>query len=276
MLIDHRPPKYSVMIANLRAERASLIAQADALTHAIRSLMKAAGMKEEEYEPLAPLALPTKPHQPLQRESQGTPLEGSRRRTMPTPRLPENPDYAPPEEADFDWVSIKASAASPMAIGMAVLRAHPGHSITSANLNNQIAKIRKIEGGAGYTILEKLRENKVIEGFNGAWIVKDASKGGVFKGDRLWSPPQHLSEYDWAAIRREGIVELLKVNPALTIAGITKGLTAWEWYRAKVTDDLVKADLRALTKKGLVRRDDATKEWSLNAEKEVPSEEKTS
>jgi hypothetical protein len=250
-------------VANLQAERDSLIAKADAITHAISSLVTAYGLT---ISPMGPSIKTRKAISTRAIKTTSAPsLIGRKidRRKVPIPNLPDDPQYAPPAEADDSWVSMNAVSASPMAIGMAVLRSFPHRTISSATLNNRIATIRKIEGGAGYTILEKLRKDGVIEGDNTSWTIKDASKGGVFKGERLWSPPQHLSEYDWAAIRREGILALLRANRAVTIAGITKGLAAWKWYRAPVTDDLVKADVRALAKKGLVHRNDDTKEWSL-------------
>jgi hypothetical protein len=252
------------MIANLQVERDALIAKADALTHAISNLTTAYGITI--LHSAKPLSRPSKPISARAVKVASTPsLIGRKidRRKVPIPNLPDDPEFAPPDEADDTWVSIDTVSASPMAIGMAVLRSFPRRTISSAILNNRIAVIRNVEGGAGYTILDKLRKDGVIEGDNAEWTIKDASKGGVFKGERLWSPPQHLSEYDWAAIRREGILALLRANHALTIAGITKGLTAWKWYRAPATDDLVKADVRALAKKGLVHRNDDTKEWSL-------------
>jgi hypothetical protein len=111
--------------------------------------------------------------------------------------------------------------------------------------------------------LERLKEAGIIEGDNRAWSILNRSLGGIFAGDYLWSEPENLNIYDWAAIRREAILLVLSEHAGLTNAAITKSLEICKWLKAPVTPHLVKADLRSLENDKLVQQDFGTKEWSL-------------
>jgi hypothetical protein len=180
------------------------------------------------------------------------------------PPSPAQPNHGPrPALAGEDWVSIIASNASPFALCLAVLRAHPRETITSPELNSQVAKIRKIAGGAAYATLDSLVEAGAIEGNHTRWVIKDRSRGGIIAGRYLWCDPNTLNIYDWAAVRREAIALLLTESPNVTNAAITKSLENCDWLKSPVTPHLVKADLRRFEIKGWAVQNETDKTWKL-------------
>jgi hypothetical protein len=180
------------------------------------------------------------------------------------PPPPTKPDHGPvPVGATDDWVSMVASHASPYALCLAILRAHNRDTITSPELNAALAKVRGIQGGAGYTTLEPLEKAGVIEGNHSGWHIRDRKMGGVIAGKYLWCDTQYLNIYDWAAVRREAIKILLTESPKITNAAVTKSLQQCDWLKAPVTPHLVKADLRSMEMKNLARMDEVDKTWEL-------------
>jgi hypothetical protein len=168
-----------------------------------------------------------------------------------------------PPEASPEWVSMIASSASPYALALAVIRAHKFRTITSPEINNALIGLRKIAGGAGYTVLEPLQKAGVIEGDHTAWLIKDRSMGGIVLGEFLWCNPQFLNIYDWAAVRREAIALLLAEHPHVTNAAITKSLESCEWLKSPLTPHLVKADLRIMEKRNQAKMNPENKTWEL-------------
>ncbi len=251
-------------VSDLRAERDQIDAKIAPLEAAIENLVAASG---------GSLLPATAIHLSKQRDSTTTisprspksPTYGSfSGRYTIAPPPPAAPDHGPtPPEASPGWVSMIASCASPYALALAVIRSHKLQNITSPEINNALIRLRKIVGGAGYTVLEPLQKAGVIEGDHTAWRILDRSRGGVVVGEFLWCDPQFLNIYDWAAVRREAIALLLAEHPHVTNAAITKSLESCRWLKSPVTPHLVKADLRIMEKRKQTKMDPENKTWEL-------------
>ena len=268
---------YSKIIADLKANRDALAHNRDALAAQVKALDDAiaglVSLSEGGFSQTSPAPAPINTERLFGGVNPAKAVANLYRaastygqfsgRNVPAPPPPRQPNHGPvPPGANSDWVSIIASKASPYAIALAVLRAHEG-PISSAQLNAAIGDIRKVKGGAGYTVLEPLQKARIIDGNNSAWHILNRSLGGILSGEYLWAEPENLNIYDWAAVRREAILILLTENDSLTNAAITKSLEKAKWLKATVTPHLVKADLRSLSKEELVRQNFETKAWSL-------------
>lgn len=180
---------------------------------------------------------------------------------------PSMPDHGPrPVEAGPNWLSILASQASPFALALAFLRT-AGSPFTTGHLSVVLTKIRGIKNAVAWTVMPSLLKADVVEGAgqNNVWRIKHRERGGILSDDLkyLWCDPTLLNIYDWAAIRREAMLVLLKEHTGgLTNAAITKTLQNTEWLHAPVDPHLIKADLRQLEGKRVVEQD-ASKLWKL-------------
>ena len=199
------------------------------------------------------------------RKDQNQPPKPGKYRYSPAPEPPTKPYHGePPKGAERWWPSILAASAGTYAVALAVLREHPEEFISAATLNRRMEVIRKVEGGAGYSVLDRLRKDGIVDGDISNLRILKRQLGGILSRDAkwIWAPKENLSEYDLARHRREAVIRLLREHGgSLAIASITKGLQASDWVQSDKTDDLVKADLRYLAKDGIVRKLAETREW---------------
>jgi hypothetical protein len=166
-----------------------------------------------------------------------------------------------PPEATKDWVSIKAKDASPTTIALAILRdqSEPLRAKEIANLVTSFSP--NTVGGSIYNLLNRLAESgDVVNGSDG-WILANTGAAGYLSGDYLWAPRLSLTKADLAAHRREAIVHILRNESSMQIMEIVEKLHQWEWVKAPINKDLLKADMPVLEEQGLVRRIANTRNW---------------
>jgi len=268
-------------IKRLEEERDSYIAQRD---KAISEIAKR-DAAIESLRQLAPPALqmPTPPVTLSERKASWIPqpVDSYQPSRVPSAKVktvapPSQPDHgARPEGAGPKWISLLASQASPFALALAFLRNAP-NPFTSAQLNSALAALRNIKGGAGYTTLDPLKKAGVIvavEGADNLWNILDRNRGGILANRFLWCSPDILNIYDWASIRREAVILLLREHPeGLKISVIAKTLMNCDWLHAPVDPHLIKADMRQLEAKGITQQNAIEKTWRLTPQSEKPTQ----
>lgn len=170
-------------------------------------------------------------------------------------RIPAKPNHGErPVQADEGWVSLLAREASPQALTLAVMRG--GRAIKMADLNREVAILRGMDGSssAAYNVVQRLHKDGEALETEAGWVLVNFFRAGIVQGGILWSPKELLTDSDFAAIRREAIMLLLKENGPLITGAITRGLGRCEWLQAPAGRHQAKADLRQLQKEGYVKR----------------------
>jgi len=166
-----------------------------------------------------------------------------------------------PDEAEREWVSIKAKDASPTTIALAVLGSLD-EPIKAKALANRVTSISpNIVGGSIYNLLRRLEDGGDVTSDTNGWILANQDAAGLLSGEYIWAPPSRFTKQDLAAHRREAIVHILRNESSMQIMEIVERLHQWEWVKAPVNKDLLKADMQVLEEQGLVRRIANTRNW---------------
>lgn len=196
------------------------------------------------------------------------------RREVATYVKPEPPDYGPkPHSVPPDWVPVPLSKATVGNLMLYIL-SQARSPLTGAELHAELRRFRPNTGQSTLhmTLQTLAEEGSAMRGEDGWRLGRPA--GGTLVGDRLWTPLVQARSFDRSSIRSEAVLRVLAVNRSLSVAQITHCLQNVDWLKVPIDSNLIKADLRTLSKEGKVRKEGV--EWLLNDEKEATSIEATS
>lgn len=177
-------------------------------------------------------------------------------------QLPNMPDYGPrPAEAADNWKAVPLSSASAANLILYIIK-EAGEAAPSSLINAKLPILRPDSGSSTVSMtLLALRTEERIGGSFREWILKKHVPIAVI-GQRMWCALEQLRQQDRAALRREVIIEALKINPRMTIAVLSECLRQCEWLRGVAAgSDMVKGDMRILNNDGLVQKEGAF--WKL-------------
>ena len=194
----------------------------------------------------APLVLTPKPQIESRRHPPTKP---------PYPRLsdkffiPKKPDYGDdPDDAGEDWMPVPLVEASSGNLILYILKENGG-TAPSTLLSVKLAQLRPASAPSTlHMTLKKLHEEGKINGDYKAWTLNIAVRVAI-TDSRMWCALEQLRTTDRAAIRREVIIEALKVNHLMSVATIAECLRGCEWLKGLPIDaNTVKADMRILAR----------------------------
>jgi hypothetical protein len=209
----------------------------------------------------------TRPQQPPVRPSVLKAMVKSGPRVTPSAfeyQLPTMPDYGPrPAEAAGDWKAVPLNSASAANLILYIIK-EAGGAAPSSLINAKLPILRPDSGSSTVSMtLLALRTEERIGGSFREWTIKKDVPIAVV-GQRMWCALEQLRQQDRAALRREVIIEALKINPRMTIAVLSECLRQCEWLRGVAAGpDMVKGDMRILDRDGLVQKEGAF--WKLKA-----------
>ena len=178
--------------------------------------------------------------------------------------VPEKPDYGQrPQEAFADWLPVPLLHASSANLILYILKENGG-SAPSNMVSVKLPMLRPTTAASTvFMTLKKLEEEGRIHGDYKSWILNDEVRIAMAM-DRMWCALDQLRSTDRAAIRREVIVEALRVNQGLSVALIADCLRACEWLKGLPLDaNAIKADMRILDRDGLAKKEGTI--WRLTS-----------
>jgi hypothetical protein len=179
-----------------------------------------------------------------------------------TYQAPSIPDYGPrPEEAGPDWKAVPLAHASTFNLILYILK-QAGGAAPSSTINAKLPILRPVTGPSTVSMtLQTLQTEEKIEGNYREWTLRQDVPIAI-SGKRMWCALEQLRQSDRAALRREVIIDALKINPRMTVAMIVDCFRHCEWMEGvAAVPDMVKGDMRILKRDGLAEKEGAF--WKL-------------
>lgn len=197
-----------------------------------------------------------------------TTTNNERRGTL-IPPAPDAPDR--PQEAQHDWIWVKAKDLVETTLVLAVLR-QASSTLSFRELVERVTKFKPdLNSGSVSNIGTRLGKTKSIERGDDGWKLIDKSAAPILTTGRevyAWGPTSIFQKQDLAQHRRVLIEHLLKASPkGLMNLQIVEQLSEADYCRAPATKDLVKGDLLAMSEQGKVKRVGNTRKYRLAEDK---------
>jgi len=189
-------------------------------------------------------------------------MNGLGRAETTRPHMPPIQRASVPDEAQDDWISVRAQESTPTSVVLAVLRGAKG-PMRAKDVVSTVTKIlpnvpRGSINNIGSRLRQKIRRTK--EG----WMLVNPESSPLLDNEYLWGPQAVFEKTEVAAHRRESILHLLSGHQSgLQIVQIVEQLRQCPWVHAPINKDLVKADMGELKDDGKVRRVGNSKKWEL-------------
>jgi hypothetical protein len=186
-------------------------------------------------------------------------LPPSRTKELESPQRPATLTVMPE-----GWISIPTSKASVPALTMAILGTKQA-PISLKQLGREIEEVRPDTGGnTAYAVIRKLLADGDIAGNTDSLSIAMKEKAGLIENGYLWASPDYLSQSDAAEYRREAIVHLLHAyENGLRMVHIVGILSSEKWVKVPIKKDGIKADIKFLENKNLVRKNEETEKWEV-------------
>jgi hypothetical protein len=180
-----------------------------------------------------------------------------------TYQVPPMPDYGPrPEEAGPDWKAVPLASASTFNLILYIIK-QAGGAAPSSTINAKLPILRPVTGPSTVSMtLNTLQMEEKIGGNYREWRLTQPDVPIVISGKRMWCALDQLRQSDRAALRREVIIDALKINPRMTVSVIVDCLRHCEWMAGvAAVPDMVKGDMRILDRDGVAEKEGAF--WKL-------------
>jgi hypothetical protein len=178
--------------------------------------------------------------------------------------IPSPPDYGPrpPGIGPDAKAPLLAEVTAPVLLLYIIKQ--EGGAASSATINAKLPILRPASATSTASMaLYTLKDEDKIAGDSRLWTLKQDVEIAI-SGQRMWCGLELLRQGDRAALRREVIVAALKVNPRMTVGGLSECLRACDWLNGVAAEpDMVKGDVRILEKTDFIERDGAF--WKLKA-----------
>jgi hypothetical protein len=182
---------------------------------------------------------------------------GTLARSVPAP-------FSRPAHIPDNWLSIPLESAQPITLVRASL--HGVHQ--PVRVKDLIATVRHImpERVIGesqvYTIGTRLKRQEVVDYVTGmSWILREPDSGPRVIDGRVWGPRESFSLLEVAVVRREALMEILRVSGPLTRVEILAVLKLSTW--AEFSQPLLSKDLETLQDKRVVKKNQMNEKWEL-------------
>lgn len=179
-------------------------------------------------------------------------------------KIPSMPEYGPrPDGAELDWKAVPLESASSLNLVLYILKKHGG-AAASRTINAQLPVLRPgTAESTAHMSLKTLKEEGKITGDYREWQLAQDVQIEII-GQRMWCSPDQLRMHDRAALRREVILDALKLNARMTVADISEMLRRCDWLAGvAVEPNMVKGNMRILGEEGLAEKEGAY--WKLKA-----------